>query len=395
MHPPGEQPKIAAEAAASYEVLAGRADSGLVILCDHAGNALPAEYGTLGLPEPQLTRHIAYDIGAAEVTRLLNRALGAPAVLTHYSRLLIDPNRGADDPTLIMRLSDGAIVPGNRHIDAAEREKRLDRYYLPYHRAIARVIDAGVAAGVPPAVLAIHSFTESWKGAPRPWHVSVLWDRDPRLAGPLLELLYGENELIVGENQPYTGQYQGDTLWQHGTMRGLAHAIVEIRQDLIRDAAGQQRWAERVARLMRALLERPDLQLKFRKVGAGNGGLGVPTPTGQSRHRATSTEKLKMRTYDDKTRIELEAAAFRKLVAHLRQRSDVQNIDLMNLAGFCRNCLANWYQEAAGAAGQPLSKDEAREIVYGMPYKDWQAKHQSEATPEQKASFEKTKPHQH
>ena len=102
-----------------------------------------------------------------------------------------------------------------------------------------------------------------------------------------------------------------------------------------------------------------------------------------------------MRTFDEETRTRLEAAAFRKLVEHLRTRTDVQNIDLMNLAGFCRNCLANWYQEAANAKGDGLSKDEAREIVYGMPYKDWQAKHQKEATAEQKAAYEKSKPHQH
>ncbi len=102
-----------------------------------------------------------------------------------------------------------------------------------------------------------------------------------------------------------------------------------------------------------------------------------------------------MPTIDDKTRTELEAAAYRKLVEHLRKRTDVQNIDLMNLAGFCRNCLANWYQEAAGEKGQALSKDEAREIVYGMPYKDWQAKHQKEASADKLAAYEKNKPHQH
>jgi len=98
---------------------------------------------------------------------------------------------------------------------------------------------------------------------------------------------------------------------------------------------------------------------------------------------------------DEKTKVELEAAAFRRLVAHLRERSDVQNIDLMELAGFCRNCLANWYQEAAGEKGLELSKDGAREVIYGMPYKDWQAKHQKEASAAQKAAFEKAKPHRH
>src|SRR5690606_3404544 len=138
---PDVGPMIAAVEAESFSVVPGRADAGLILLCDHAGNAFPPEYGTLGLPEGQLRRHIAYDIGAAAVTRAVAAALGVPAVLTRFSRLLIDPNRGADDPTLIMRLSDGAVIPGNRHLDAAERERRAARYYRPYHNAIEDVIE--------------------------------------------------------------------------------------------------------------------------------------------------------------------------------------------------------------------------------------------------------------
>ena len=245
---------IRAEDHDSYCILPGRADAGLVLLCDHAGNALPPGYGTLGLPPEQLRRHIAYDIGAAEVTRALAAALGAPAVMTRYSRLLIDPNRGADDPTLIMRLSDGAVVPGNRRLDAAERDKRMRLYYQPYHRAIDAVIDRCVASGVAPSLLSIHSFTESWKERPRPWHVGVLWDKDLRLAGPLLEGLYAEGDLIVGDNEPYSGQLEGDCLWQHATCRGLVNALIEVRQDLIRDAAGQAAWAERLCRIVAAVL---------------------------------------------------------------------------------------------------------------------------------------------
>ena len=252
----------------TYTVLAGRADAGLIILCDHASNAFPAGYGTLGMPPEQLKRHIAYDIGAAEVTRTLSTALGTPAIMTHYSRLLIDPNRGTDDPTLIMRLSDGAVVPGNRTLDPAERERRIRLYHAPYHDAIDRLIDACAATGTPPALLSIHSFTESWRGLPRPWHVGVLWDADDRLAGPLLEALFGENDLIVGDNEPYSGRLQGDTLWRHGTGRGLVHALVEIRQDLIREERGQQTWAERLARVMRELAGRPYLPLRLRPAPA-------------------------------------------------------------------------------------------------------------------------------
>ena len=152
--------RIAAVEAESFAVVPGRADAGLILLCDHAGNALPPEHGTLGLAESQLRRHIAYDIGAAAVTRAIAAALDVPAVLTRFSRLLIDPNRGADDPTLIMRLSDGAVIPGNRHLDAAERERRTARYYRPYHAAIEQVIEQCIDAGGPPSIVSIHSFTE-------------------------------------------------------------------------------------------------------------------------------------------------------------------------------------------------------------------------------------------
>jgi len=245
---------IRAEEHDSYRVLAGRADAGLILLCDHAGNAIPPAYGSLGLPPEQLARHIAYDIGAAEVTRRLAGALGVPAVMTRYSRLLIDPNRGADDPTLIMRLSDGAVIPGNKRLDDHERERRRRLYYEPYHRAIDGVIDQCLASATAPMLLSLHSFTESWKEKPRPWHVGVLWDRDRRLAKPLLDGLYAEGDLIVGDNEPYSGQLVGDCLWQHATCRGLINALIEIRQDLIRDGKGQEAWAQRLTRLVGAIV---------------------------------------------------------------------------------------------------------------------------------------------
>jgi predicted N-formylglutamate amidohydrolase len=379
---------IRAEEHASYRILAGRADAGLILLCDHAGNAIPPAYGSLGLPSEQLARHIAYDIGAAEVTRRLAAALGVPALMTRYSRLLIDPNRGADDPTLIMRLSDGAVIPGNRRVDDAERERRRRLYYEPYHRAIDGVIDQCLACGIPPRLLSIHSFTESWKETPRPWHVGVLWDRDLRLAKPLLDGFYAQGDLIVGDNEPYSGQLEGDCLWQHATCRGLANALIEIRQDLIRDAPGQEVWARRLSRLVGAILRATfPAEAPAADVTPGR------TQTERRTHRAAINGDGAMTKIDNALVTELEAAAFRRLVGHLRERSDVQNIDLMNMAGFCRNCLANWYQEAAHAKGLELTKDGAREVIYGMPYKEWQAKHQREASAEQKAAFAAAKPH--
>jgi predicted N-formylglutamate amidohydrolase len=244
----------------SYEIIPGRSDAGLILICDHAVNALPESYSTLGLPRPELERHIAYDIGAYGLTRRLSRALGVPAISSRFSRLLIDPNRGLDDPTLIMRLSDGAVVPGNRHVDAEERARRVATYYEPYHLAIDDLIEQCTAAGVPPVLLSIHSFTEHWKGAPRPWHAAILWDRDHRFSVPLLEALRADRSLVVGENEPYDGKLAGDCMWQHGTRRGLAHTILEVRQDLIREEEGQAQWAERIAAAVRGILDRTDLR---------------------------------------------------------------------------------------------------------------------------------------
>lgn len=253
----GRTADIVAETADSYAVLGGTTARGLIILCDHASNSLPSEYGTLGLPAAELERHIAWDIGAAGVTRHLSAALGVPAVLTLYSRLLIDPNRGEDDPTLIMRLSDGAIIPGNRFLDATERQRRIERYYRPYHAAIRKLITCVTAAGKTPVLLGMHSFTKNWKGQPRPWHAGVLWEGDRRIAIPLLKALKAEGDLIVGDNQPYPGQYEGDTLWQHGTQTGLPFCSLEIRQDLITGDADQRAWAGRLARIISAVLDAP------------------------------------------------------------------------------------------------------------------------------------------
>ncbi len=249
-------PLIAPDLTDSYEIISGRSDAGLILICDHAVSALPANYGTLGLPPEELERHIAVDIGALAMTEEVAQELDAPAIFTKFSRLLIDVNRGLDDPTLVMRISDGVIVPGNRHLDEAERAKRVRLYYEPYHLAIDKMIETCSAAGVPPVLLSIHSFTENWKGVPRPWHAAILWDRDHRFAVPMLEALRANPGIVVGENEPYDGKLAGDCMWQHGTRRGLAHTIIEVRQDLVRTAEGQKAWARRIASAATAVLGR-------------------------------------------------------------------------------------------------------------------------------------------
>ncbi len=244
---------------APVEDIAGRADAGVLFICDHASNALPPEYGSLGLPPAEFQRHIAYDIGSADVTRALARHFNAPAVLTCFSRLLIDANRGGDDPTLVMRISDGSLIPGNARADAAEIEARRLRFWQAYRDAVRHKIDVMSAAGPLPAIVSLHSFTPVWRGVPRPWQIGLLWDNDWRMARGLLEELEADGHSNVGDNEPYDGALVGDTMYEHGTARGLAHVLIELRQDLIATPEAAQDWAARLARPLAKVLSRSEM----------------------------------------------------------------------------------------------------------------------------------------
>jgi predicted N-formylglutamate amidohydrolase len=237
------------EAFEPVERIDGPFDAGVLLLCDHASNAFPPRYGALGLPPEALERHIAYDIGARWVTLRLAERLNAPAVLSTFSRLLIDPNRGADDPTLVMRYSDGAIVPGNARIDEAEIDRRIRRYWQPYRDAAQATTEAMLAAGRPPAIVSIHSFTPQWRGYKRPWKVGVLYDADARLASALLRELAADGLAPdeIGDNEPYSGGLQGDTIDAVAASRGLLNVLIEVRQDLIATRDTAQAWGDRLA----------------------------------------------------------------------------------------------------------------------------------------------------
>ncbi len=245
----------------AVERIEGALTAGVLFVCDHARNAVPAPYHRLGLAAEQFQRHIAYDIGAETVTRRLAEHFAAPAVIATFSRLLIDPNRGADDPTLVMRLSDGAIIPGNAAIDETEIVRRRETYWRPYRDAISDMASAMQAAGPAPAIVAVHSFTESWRGTRRPWHIGVLWDQDPRIAVPFLSALAQESDLLAGDNQPYDGALQGDTLYECATQRGFANLLIEIRQDLVGQERQALSWADRLARLLAPVLALPDAHI--------------------------------------------------------------------------------------------------------------------------------------
>lgn len=238
----------------AFEIIGETRPGRWLVTCDHASNRVPYAFGgTLGLPESEMARHIAWDPGAAGVAMALAARLNSPAILTRFSRLVIDPNRGEDDPTLVMRLYDGTIVPGNRHADAAEVERRLQALYRPYHDAY-----AALAARHPHRViLAIHSFTPCLKGRPpRPWHVGVLYSHlDERLSRCLISGLERLPGLVVGDNEPYSGHLPGDAIDRHALQSGRLNTLVELRQDLIVTPAHQEMWAERLAPVLEAALK--------------------------------------------------------------------------------------------------------------------------------------------
>lgn len=256
-----------------FEIVEGARERGLVLVADHARNSLPEEYGDLGLPAAEFQRHIAYDIGVEGVTRRLAALTGAPAVMASYSRLLIDPNRGEDDPTLIRQLYDGTVVPANYPLAPAERERRLESFYRPYHDALgAMIASVHAATGGSPLIISVHSFTPILQGHVRPWHVGVLWDLDDRAPRPLIEMLAEDETLTVGDNEPYDGALRGDTMYKHAIVNGFAHALIEIRQDLIADESGQEQWAARLAPIIDAINRRPDMH-RARQYGSRTGPL--------------------------------------------------------------------------------------------------------------------------
>lgn len=245
-----------------FEIVEGDRGKGMVLVADHAGRELPDEYGGLGLPAGEFERHIAYDIGVEMVTRALTATLGVPAVMARFSRLLIDANRGEDDPTLIRQLYDGTVIRANYPMAQAERERRLDRYWRPYHDALGAMVSSVAAqSGAAPFLFSIHSFTPAMQGRARPWHVAMLWDSDPRATLPFLDMLSADPALVVGENEPYDGALRGDTLFSHAIVNGYAHALIEIRQDLIATQEGADAWAARLAPMLETINAMPDIHV--------------------------------------------------------------------------------------------------------------------------------------
>ncbi len=230
------------------ENAAGR--SPFLVTCDHYGRLIPKVFGDLGLPEGELVRHIAWDIGIAGVAHALSKQLDAHLIAQRYSRLVIDCNRPPVAPSSIPRISEATTIPGNEGLAREAAETRRQAIFDPYHRRIQGAIDARLRKGIPTVLISLHSFTPVYAGIARPWHIGTLYHRDTRLPPLLLKLLRGEGDLVVGDNEPYVVSDETDyTIPVHGEARGLMNSGIEIRQDLIADQAGQQQWADRLARV--------------------------------------------------------------------------------------------------------------------------------------------------
>lgn len=248
---PGKEPE-------PFGIVRAGGGSPYLLTCDHASPRLPLRLGTLGLTAGELANHIAWDIGAAGVARHLAEALDAFLILQNYSRLAVDCNRPVGSAESIVALSERTRIPGNEAVSAAAAAQRRREIFQPYHDRIAAELDRRSELGRPTLLLALHSFTPVYRGTPRPWHLGLLYHRDPRLARILIERLRGpageDVDWIIGDNEPYSVDDETDyTLPVHGERRGIPHAGLEIRQDLIGDASGQLACARRLTPvLMRA-----------------------------------------------------------------------------------------------------------------------------------------------
>jgi len=251
-------PLLAEDEPPPYELFNPEGAAPVLLICDHASARVPRRLHDLDLTAGELWRHIGWDIGAADITRHMALQLDASALLSGYSRLVVDCNRHLHDPTLMPAVSDGTAIALNANLASADRQALLDALYHPYHRAIAQRLDDFASRGVTPALLSIHSCTPEMSGQFRPWHIGICWETDRRIAGPVLEALGRAPGIVVGDNQPYNLDLQEDySVPVHAMQRGLPHLQVEFRQDLIATPAGGRQWADVLLAALPPVLAQP------------------------------------------------------------------------------------------------------------------------------------------
>jgi len=227
----------------------------VLLVADHASPFFPAAMNQLGLADWVLERHVTWDIGSDHLTRFLADELDAQAVLAGFSRLIVDPNRKLHDPTAFIEVSDGIAIPGNLDLDNEQKALRAQSFFHPYHNAIAARLSRFASRGFVPAFVSVHTCTPVFDRLVRPWHIGVMWDRDPRIAVPLMENLRRMDGICIGDNEPYSGRHPHDfTIDFHAEPAGLPHVGIEVRQDLVSDDTGARKWAAILAEALRPVL---------------------------------------------------------------------------------------------------------------------------------------------
>jgi len=232
----------------------------VLLVADHASPYFPAAMNQLGVADWVLERHVAWDIGSDLLTRYLADLLDAPAILAGFSRLIIDPNRQLDDPTAFIEVSDGIAIPGNQGLSEEQKALRIQSFFRPYHDAISARLGTFLAGGIVPALISVHTCTPVFAQVVRPWHIGIMWDKDSRLARPVMDYLGQLDGVCFGDNEPYSGRHAHDfTIDHHAEPGGLPHLGIEVRQDLVRESEGARKWAGILAAALKAPLENPSL----------------------------------------------------------------------------------------------------------------------------------------
>jgi predicted N-formylglutamate amidohydrolase len=245
----------------------------VLLVADHASPFFPAAMNQLGLADWVLERHVAWDIGSDMLTRFLADRLDAPAVLAGFSRLIVDPNRKLTDHSAFAEVSDGIAIPGNIDLDDEQKALRVQSFFKPYHEAITAKLGSFTDRGIVPAMISVHTCTPVFDRIVRPWHIGIMWDKDPRISVPLIEHFNRMEEICIGDNEPFSGRHPHDfTIDHHAEPAGLPHVGIEVRQDLVRDTDGASNWAGVLADALNDILADENLYSSLTSVGQQQAG---------------------------------------------------------------------------------------------------------------------------
>ena len=244
-----------------FTIINDQGQGKVLLVGDHVSNEIPKSLHDLGLDAESLEQHIAYDIGTRKLVNHLSQHLDAPAVLAGYSRLVVDLNRSLEDDSVMPEVSDKTVIPGNQNMSAEHRNQRIHNFYTPYRKAVDSMLHRFRDNGIVPAFISIHSFTPEMAGFARPWHVGILWDKDPRIPVPLMQNLRAHPDgFNIGDNEPYSGKHPADyTIDHHAEASGIPHVSIEIRQDLVDTEDGAERWATILDDALRDILADAEL----------------------------------------------------------------------------------------------------------------------------------------